>query len=233
MISACAYIWAYNEEDFISWTILNLLNNGIDVHIFDNWSTDRTFEIASSFNNPSVKVERFPDHQEECTSLTVRLKALEEIARHSKYEWIINHDVDEIRTTGSSESIRQFIDRMDRRGYTAINHRLMVYSPREGWTGEQNPETFFTNQIKTSHVDNINPHIKCWKRGSQKVELVSSGGHEAKFADRIIPHQKLILKHYPLRTQAHARRKLEERKRSYAEQELEQGWHVQYNTKWW
>ncbi len=232
MISACAYIWTYNEEDFISWTIWNLINNGIAIHVFDNWSTDRTFEIVQSFG-PGVKLERYPEHEEQCTSLTARLQSLEEISLHSKYDWIINHDADEIRSTGGSEKMIEFIDRVDRRGFTAIDHRLMVFAPKEGWTGEQNPESFFTNQIKSAHVDNINPHIKCWKRGQNKVELVSSGGHQAKFDGRRVPHQKLLLKHYPLRTQAHADRKLAERQRSYAEQELANGWHVQYKQKWW
>lgn len=232
MITACAYIWAYNEEDFLPWTIKHLLSQGIDIIVFDNWSTDRTWEILKSFL-PQIAIDKFPVGGQQCVSLTSRLKYLEELAFHSKYDWIINHDVDEIRKTKSGIRMIEFISRVDRAGFNAIDHQLQVYMPKEGWTGEQNPEEFFDQRLKLSHVDETNPHIKCWKRTKTKVDLVSSGGHEAKFAGRRVAPLKMLLKHYPLRTQAHAERKLAERRQSYAEHELASGWHIQYNNKWW
>ncbi len=241
-----AVLWAYNESDFISWSIKHLLAQGIDILVFDNWSTDSTFDILKGFGD-KIRAERWPMEREECSSLTSRLKCLEEISLQSEHDWIINHDVDEIRRTKTGERLFEFISRIDALGYNAIDHDVEVYAPREGWDSTQNPEEFFT-MLVPQHHDETNLHIKAWKRQSadfsfatpkhgrvhsRGVNLWVTGGHQAIFPHRKVSLERLLLKHYPLRTQAHAERKLAERKRSYAPEELEQGWHRQYQTAWW
>lgn len=232
MIKTIAYIWAYNEEDFIAHTIGHLLEQGINVHIFDNWSTDNTFNVAARFAD-RIKLERWPASEEQCSSLTSRLVYLEQLALVSEYDWIINHDVDEIRRTGTTEQLIEFIVRMDAAGYNAIDHRVQLFKPRERWDGSQNPEEWFTEEYKGEHTDKLNPHIKAWKRQATRVTLANTGGHQAIFTGRRIAPEKLILKHYPLRTAEQAERKIAERRQSYAHFELRARWHTQYDHKWW
>lgn len=242
---ALAVLWSSNERDFVLWSVKHLLNQGLDVQVFDNWSADGTFEILQSFGG-QIKCERWPAELEECSSLTSRLKYLEELSLKSDYDWIVNHDVDEIRRTKTGERVIDFIARMDAAGYNAIDHEIEVYAPREGWDGSQNPEEFFTTRV-VGHEDERSPHIKCWKQREGEfwfgppdqrmrangVNLSYTGGHQAVFPDQRVAPEKLVLKHYPLRTQAHAERKIAERKRSYTAEELARGWHRQYGEEWW
>jgi hypothetical protein len=62
------------------------------------------------------------------------------------------------------------------------------------------------------------------------VRLVESAGHEAGFAGRRIFPYKFVLKHYPLRGPAHARRKIfVDRRPRYSPEERAEGWHVHYD----
>ena len=71
--------------------------------------------------------------------------------------------------------------------------------------------------------------IRCWKRNPQ-VDLVSSGGHEAKFDGRRVFPLRFILRHYPIRGQAHGERKLfVERKPRFSPEERAKRWHIQYD----
>jgi glycosyltransferase involved in cell wall biosynthesis len=248
-LRAVAVLWAYNEADFAAHCIRHLLSEGIDVQVFDNYSTDDTFEILRGFGS-QIKCARWPAEYEECTSLTARLKYLEDYSLRSKYDWLINHDLDEIRRTRTGERVIDFIARMDAFGFNAIDHEIQVFEPREGWDGTQNPEEFFTTRV-LGHEDELSPHIKAWEQRTGEfsfdygtptgrkqaqangVNLWVCGGHQAIFPDRRVAPEKLLLKHYPLRTQAHAERKIAERKRSYTEEELTRGWHRQYGEEWW
>ncbi len=226
-----AYIWTYNEGDFIAHSIRHLIGQGIAVHVFDNWSTDDTLEIARSFSDAAA--DHWPAHREECSTLTSRLQYLEDLAFNCGYDWVIHHDADEIRRATTGETLREFIRRADHCGYNAVDHAIEVYMPREGWDGTQDPEKFFDELSVANHLDARSWHIKCWKQTDYKVNLLSSMGHQACFPYRRVFPEKLLLKHYPLRTQAHAARKITERRRSYAADELARGHHVQYQTKWW
>lgn len=252
-MKALAVLWSYNEADFIVSSITHLLEQGLDVQVFDNWSTDPTpillTELSRSFY-PRMRWTPWPKVEEQCSSLTSRLKYLEELSLKSDYDWIVNHDVDEIRRTKTGERVIDFIARMDSLGYNAIDHEIEVYAPREGWDGTQNPEGFFTTRV-LNHNDERSPHIKAWKQRTgafsfdywtpagrapvlaNGVNLWVCGGHQPIFPNRNVAPEKLLLKHYPLRTQAHAERKIAERKRSYTPEELRRGWHNQYNVQWW
>jgi len=72
--------------------------------------------------------------------------------------------------------------------------------------------------------------IRCWKKTDRLVDLASTGGHEVQFEGRrVFPH-RLILRHYPIRGQAHGERKIfTERRPRFTAHERARGWHVQYD----
>ncbi len=56
-----AFMAAYNEEDIIVRSIKNWTNQGVHVHILENWSTDATYDLAQQLaTHLPVTVERFP-----------------------------------------------------------------------------------------------------------------------------------------------------------------------------
>jgi hypothetical protein len=72
--------------------------------------------------------------------------------------------------------------------------------------------------------------VKCWKRTSARVDLVSSGGHDVLFPDRRVFPLRFLLRHYPIRSQTHGERKIFiERRPRLDVTERELGWHIQYD----
>jgi hypothetical protein len=56
-----AFMAAYNEEDIIVQSIKKWTDQGIYVHVLENWSTDSTYDLAKKLESDlPVTVERFP-----------------------------------------------------------------------------------------------------------------------------------------------------------------------------
>src|ERR1700733_2355244 len=96
-----AIIATYNELDIFPQILLRLLNDGIHVHVMDNWSCDGTYEtvkeIASDWRG-ALTVERFPDAAPiPYFDLRSILRRKEAIAAQWPGRWIISQDSDEIR----------------------------------------------------------------------------------------------------------------------------------------
>ena len=72
--------------------------------------------------------------------------------------------------------------------------------------------------------------MKCWKK-TAAIDLVTSGGHDARFDGRRVFPIRFLARHYPIRSQTHGQRKVfEERKPRFAQEERARGWHVQYDN---
>ena len=53
-----AFMCVFNEADILPWTLKHLIDQGVDVHVIDNWSTDGSDRIAQRF--PFAGFEQFP-----------------------------------------------------------------------------------------------------------------------------------------------------------------------------
>ncbi len=73
------------------------------------------------------------------------------------------------------------------------------------------------------------PQVRCWKK-TDSLDLASSGGHDARFTGRRVFPLRFVLRHYPIRGQAHGDRKVfGERRNRFLDRERNRGWHVQYD----
>jgi hypothetical protein len=222
-----AFMCVFNEADILPWTLKHLIDEGVDVHVIDNWSTDGSDRIANLF--PLAGFEQFPAEGDGGTYEWRRLlQRVEVLAKASRASWCVHHDADEIRRSlRPGESLLDAFRRMDRDGYNAADHRVFCFQPvDELYTGD--PEAHF-GYYSDDGVDNRLPHIKAWKNHGG-VSLAASGGHEAQFADRRVCPEPLILKHYPIRSsQQGARKVLTERMPRFDPVERAMSWHVQYD----
>ena len=41
-----AFMCVFNEADILPWTLKHLIDQGVQVHVIDNWSTDGSDRIA-------------------------------------------------------------------------------------------------------------------------------------------------------------------------------------------
>jgi len=151
----------------------------------------------------------------------------------NKFDWFVHHDADEVREAPFKKikSLKKGIEIIDRSGFNAIDHTVINFAlTRDGFNGTQNLEEWFKYFEFGKKEDFHHKQIKAWKSNS-KIDLVSSGGHIAQFEDvKVFPY-KFLLKHYPMRSVAQAKKKIfTERKERWNEDEREKKWHKQYDN---
>lgn len=233
--SVLGIITAYNEDDIVEQTVMHLLNQGVDVHVIENWSTDNTYKIVSKLarKHKNVTVERFPakkpkQHKYEWERL---LEKVEEVAELSKHDWVIHNDADEFRVSPWKDvTLQEALTFVSSCGYSAIDFTIAEFRPtKDGYKGKEHPDAFFYN-FEFTPIEGYFLQIKGWKYNG-RVQLASSGGHSAEFPERKVFPFKFTSKHYPLRSVAQAKRKIfKDRLSRFTEEEKKRGWHVQYNS---
>jgi hypothetical protein len=229
-----AIIATYNDRNFVLQIISDLLEDGIDVHVLDNWSTDETFEQLRGLSTSwgGLTLERFP-----ATGATpyfewrAILERKEEIAAQFPNRWVIHQDSDELRRSPWPDmSLRAGIYIVERMGFNAIDFTVCEFRPIDDtFTAEMQPESVF-RFFEFGRRPGQFLQVKAWRQGSERIDLASSGGHQAEFAGRRTFPYNFLLKHYQLRSSAHARQKVFERRRRFSPQERANGWHIQYDN---
>jgi len=93
-----AFMAAYNEEDIIVQSIKKWTDQGISVHILENWSTDATYDLAKDLESRlPVTVERFPkDGPSKYFDWGAMLKRMETLSREIEADWFIRRGADEV-----------------------------------------------------------------------------------------------------------------------------------------
>jgi hypothetical protein len=229
-----AIVAAFNEEDVIAEVLEALVDDGVRVYFLDDQSTDQTLAIAERFRGRGViGIESLPHvdpNGRHVFAWERILRRKEELAARLDADWFIHHDADEFRESpwrglGLADAIRH----VDAAGYNAIDFDVLDFRPTPADPPEE-PSVRRRLQFYDAPRPFDRLQIKCWKRTGTPVDLRSSGGHEAQFPGRAVFPLPFLLRHYPIRSQAHGERKVfRERLSLYAQAERERGWHLQYD----
>lgn len=229
-------ISVFNEADIISPVIGHLVENGVDVYLLDNRSTDDTVEQARPWlGRGLLKIEEFPETPPPGKGPPpfdwgAILKRKEELTQELNADWFIHHDADEIREAPwPGMRLREAIRWVDRLGYNCIDFRLLNFPPvDEGFKPGMDPATYYTRWEDPQVFDLL--QLKCWKARAGPVSLIASGGHDVSFPNRQVFPIRFLLRHYPIRSPEHGRRKVfAERKGRFLQEERARTWHIQYD----
>ena len=232
-----AIIAAHNEDDVIYDVIGDLIKQGIQVYFIDHCSTDNTIQEASKWIGKGLMhIERFPEDAgyplENKTSYIWRdiLKRKEELAFSLDADWFIHHDADEFRESPWPElTLYEAIKTVHNLGYSAIDFKILNFRPIDNSFVAGSDVREFLKYFEWGEESN-RIQTKAWKKQSERIDLVSSGGHEVKFKGRQVFPVQFVLRHYPIRSQSHGGKKVfKERQQRFDRGEIEDGWHVQYN----
>jgi hypothetical protein len=227
-----ALVVAYNEADIIAHSLRKLTDQGIGIYLLDNWSTDDTLaEAKRALGDGLIGHEAFPADGPSCPfDYEGLLRRQEQLHHELGADWYVRQDVDEIRDSPwVGVSLREGIRRVDRGGFNCVDHRILVFPPTDNaFVPGSDMEAHFRYCEPEAIAGNVLQQ-KTWKNVGQDVNLRAKAGHAAEFPGKWVFPIPFLLRHYPIRSQEHGRRKvLRERVPRYAPQECARGLHVQY-----
>jgi hypothetical protein len=229
-----AIVAAYNEGDIIGQCVAALIDEGVQVCVLDDSSTDNTVaEVEPYLGRGVLKIERLTVQQQPSTAefqWERILQRKEELAQELDADWFIHNDADEFRESPWPHvSLYEAIRRVDALGFNAIDSARFDFWPiDDSFRSGDDVRRAFRFYTEPAAYDQL--QIRCWKKRDGPVHLASSGGHEVRFADRRVFPVRFILRHYPIRGQAHGERKVfHERRPRFIDAERSKGWHVQYD----
>ncbi len=226
-----ALIAAFNEADVIRQTIDDLVAQEIEVYLLDNNSSDDTARIAGErLGGGVLAVEQFPadggaSGEFPWAELLARKQTL---AREIEADWYLHQDADELRESPwLHRNLRQGIELVDALGFNAVDFEVLNFRPvDESFAPGADLRAAFARFERAETWDRV--QVKAWKR-QPEIDLISTGGHESVFPGRRVFPMRFLLRHYPIRSQAHGDRKVfAERRPRFRTAELERGWHRQY-----
>jgi hypothetical protein len=235
---ALAIMPAFNEADVIFHAIGALVSEGVDVYLLDHESTDGTVEAAKPWlGRGLVRIERFPEEagypERNRTEMVWRdiLRRVGEVSGEVPADWYLFVNADEFREAPwPGVTLADGLREVDALGFNAVNFELLNFRPTP-------QDAFVDGADVRDHLRHYEPpqsydvlQVKAWKAQPAVVDLVHHGGHDVLFADKRVFPVPFLLRHYPIRSAEHGRRKvLAERMARFAAEERAGGWHVQYD----
>ncbi len=221
-----ALLTVRNEERYLKRCLEFLYNEGIEVCVIDNDSTDKTLEIAESFRDKNVfRIEHYPFNG--VFELEPLLKMKENLSYEIDADWFIHYDADEIRQAPKRfATLKDAIIEVDKIGYNAINFDEFVFIPTKEEPDHEGKDYIETMRYYYYYEPMTFRQIKVWKNFGQKIDIAGSGGHRINFENRKIYPESFILRHYIVLNKAHATAKF--CGRVFSEEEvIKKRWHVQ------
>lgn len=227
-----AIIPVFNEADVLGSAIRRLASSGAEAYVIDNWSTDGSYELARDLvEGPVVGVERFPPEGATGRHEWDRmLDRIAEVGATLDADWVMHHDADELRQPPwPGVDWRRALWAVQQDGFNCIDHTVLVFPPTRG---PSLPGADFVDAMRYFEFGQRPGHFlqrKGWRAG-QAVDLSSTGGHDVSFPGRRVYPFKFLLRHYPIRSQAHGEQKVfGERLPRYDPRLRRRGWHTQYD----
>jgi len=228
-----AFVPTYNEADVISHTLEYLTAQGIEVYVIDNWSTDDTVDRVEAYVGRGViGIERYPaDRPAGTYEWRQILTRIEHLAGEIDAHWYMLHDADERRhTPWPGVLLRDGLQYVDTCGFTCVDHVVVNFWPTENrFDSRRDVEDQLRYFSFSSHPGHFHQR-KAWKRTRRPASIAASAGHDVCFPGRLVYPFKFLIKHYPVRSEEHGRRKvLLERAPRWSPAERALGWHQQYD----
>lgn len=218
-----AIVASYNEERFIGGCIDHLYQQGVEVYLCDNESTDSTVEIASRrLGAGLLTIESIPRDGVYRWQQILRRK--EEIAAQIDADWILHLDVDEIPLPPRpGTKLTEAIAEADAAGYNTIEFSEFTFVPTSEDPDHDHPE--FRRSMRWYYHFAPRPWhlLRGWKKQPAKVDIATTGGHIVDFPDRKIAPERFRLQHYLFLSREQAMRKYA--CRTYDAKEVARGWH--------
>ena len=131
MTGVCAIVAFRNERRYLPTLLQHLMDEGVDVYLIDNGSTDGSLEVVERYiGAPVICVKHMP--YSGAMDLASILDAKAAVISELKHDWIIHQDFDEIlQSKMADESLSELSLRATRSGVGLIDFDEFVFLPQE------------------------------------------------------------------------------------------------------
>lgn len=218
-----ALLATYNEERFIAACLEHLIQQGVDVYLIDNCSTDRTLAIAEAYlHRGLIGVESFP--RAGVYSWRPILERKEQLAGELEGDWFMHVDADEIRVAWRSQyTLKEALEVVEAQGFNAVNFLEFTFIPTEEEPDHDHPGFLTTMRWYYPFLPMFPHRLNAWKRMAARPELAWSGGHHVRFPGLRMFPESFRMRHYLFLSVPHAIEKYAAR--AYDSAEVRMGWH--------
>ncbi|TVQ85318.1 MAG: glycosyltransferase family 2 protein [Chromatiaceae bacterium] len=218
-----ALLATYNEARFIRACLMNLIQQGFQVYLIDNESTDDTVVIARQWcGRGLIGIESLS----RCGQFTWSriLARKEELAMELQADWFMHVDADEMRLAPvGSPTIAAALTAVEHAGCNAVNFVEFTFVPTQEQPNHDH-RYFQVTMRRYYPFQPMFPHrLNLWKRQQGRVDLVTSGGHRVGFPGLRMFPASFPMRHYLFLSREHAIEKY--LRRQYDAAELARGWH--------
>jgi glycosyltransferase involved in cell wall biosynthesis len=223
-VRVVALVATYNEERFIGSCLEHLIEQGVQVYLIDNSSSDRTVEIAERYlGRGLIDIETFPRAGGVYKWRSI-LERKEQLATTLEADWFMHVDADEIRLPPrSARTLARTFAEVGAQGYNAVNFLEFTFVPTREAPDHDHPYFWRTMRWYYPFLPRFPHRLNAWKRQAKPVGLAPSGGHRVRFPGLRMYPESFKMRHYLFLSVAHAIDKYV--KRSYDPAEVQDGWH--------
>jgi glycosyl transferase family 2 len=219
-----AILCVRNDAPYLANCLNHLIDNGIGYAVIDNESDD---DVSAILRRP-----RFREHLLE--SMRLRFSGRFELARQLELkeavsarlgaDWVIHHDVDEVmHSAREGETLLEAIASADARGFNVVALDEFVFLPVDfdyvpdhaGWQPLAHYYFFRSGSASAQQMRAF--------KADRGFSITRMGGHTVDGNGVRVSPERLALRHYIVRSQAHAYEKY--RSRRYSRAELAKDWH--------
>jgi glycosyltransferase involved in cell wall biosynthesis len=220
---AIAIIATYNEERFIQGCLEHLFEQGIEVYLIDNQSTDATASIARQYLGSGLRgIEEFPRNGTYQWRQILRRK--EELALELEADWFLHLDADETPLAPRpGQTLAEGLAEADENGFNVVQFLEFTFVPTRESPDHDHPDFRSTMRWYYPFAPNELHLIRGWKNRGAPVDLKGSGGHHAYFEGWNLCPDHFRLRHYLFLSHAQACAKYVGK--TYDANEVREGWH--------
>jgi glycosyltransferase involved in cell wall biosynthesis len=223
LVRIIAILATYNEERFIAGCLEHLFQQGAEVYLIDNSSTDQTVAIAERYIGLGlIGIETFP--RDGVYKWRPLLERKEQLAATLQADWFMHIDADEMHLPPRSDyTLAQAFAKVEAQGYNAVNFLEFTFIPTRESPDHDHPDFQKTMCWYYPFLPTYPNAIRAWKHQPVSVELAWSGGHQVRFPGLRMYPESFRFRHYLFLSVPHAIRKYINKR--YNSTEAKAGWH--------
>jgi glycosyltransferase involved in cell wall biosynthesis len=223
-VRVVAILATFNEARFVAGCIEHLREQGVDVYLIDNQSTDDTVTVAERYLGAGlIGIETMA--RSGASDLSARLARKEELAQTLDADWLMHIDADEFHIAARpSRSLAQAFAEVDAAGFNAVNFIDYTFVPTQEEPDHDHPDFTRTMRYYYPYLPSFPHRLNAWKRQEQRVELAWSAGHKVHFAGLRMAPRQLAMRHYLFLSVDHAIEKYVV-SGGFADHAVKDGWH--------